>query len=109
MEDKIRICSVDDVVEGFPCAVNPAGFLALAVFRVADEIFVTGNLCTHGKALLSDGYQEGDVIECPLHGGAFCIRSGEPVSLPCSERIPTYEAILENGQVFIKASQRSEN
>ena len=107
MAEKVRICSVDDVAEGFPYAVNPAGFPALVVFRIANEIFVTGNLCTHGHALLSEGFQEGEVIECPLHGGAFDIRSGEPVALPCSERIPTYEAITENGEIFINASQRS--
>jgi hypothetical protein len=34
------------------------------------EVFATDNLCTHAQACLTDGTLSGDIVECPLHGGA---------------------------------------
>ncbi len=102
MGNKVRLCSTDEVVDGEPFAVEIEGLPALAVYDVEGDYFVTDNLCTHGNALLTDGYQEGDEIECPFHGGAFSIKTGEPSAFPCQVAIKTYPAIVENGEVFIE-------
>ena len=51
--------------------------LNLALYHVGDAWFCTDNICTHAFALLTDGWLEGHVIECPLHGGQFDIRTGK--------------------------------
>ncbi len=47
------------------------GDLQIAIYNVEGEIYATDNICTHAFALLTDGFLDGDVIECPLHGGCF--------------------------------------
>ena len=101
MTKKIRLCRADEVSEGTPLCANPEGLPSLAVYQLEDEYFVTDNLCTHGNALLTDGYQEGEDIECAFHGGSFCIKTGEPKAFPCQVAIKTYPVTIDNGEVFI--------
>ncbi len=72
----------------------------LAVYNVEGQFFVTSNVCTHNIAMLTDGYLEGDTIECPLHGGCFNVRSGEPTSFPCEKPLPTYPSIVEQDSLY---------
>ena len=79
-----------------------SGDLVLAVFNVEGEFFVTDDLCTHGPGSLSEGYIEGDVVECNFHNGQFNIKTGEVVSPPCMVPIKTYKTVVENGRVLIE-------
>lgn len=101
MPEKLRLCEVADVQEGEPLGVFLDGIPALAVYNVDGDIFVTANMCTHGNAMLSDGYQDGDVIECPFHGGSFDIKTGAPKAFPCQIAIKTYSVVVDNGWVTI--------
>ncbi|MEA2980855.1 MAG: naphthalene 1,2-dioxygenase ferredoxin component [Alphaproteobacteria bacterium] len=59
-----------------------AGDLDVALYNIDGELFATHNVCTHALALLSDGWLEGDVIECPLHGGRFEVKTGKGLGAP---------------------------
>ncbi len=98
--NRIELCAVSDVAPGAALRVE-AGDLALAVFNVDGEFFVTDDQCTHGPGLLSEGFVDGDVVECNFHNGQFNIKTGEVVSPPCMVPIKTYRAIVENGRVYI--------
>jgi len=100
----IILCKTDEVKDEAPVAVTPDGFPALAVYVFEGEYYVTDNLCTHGMAMLTDGYQDGDEVECPFHGGAFSIKSGEPTSFPCQIPVKTYPVTIEDGNVCIPAA-----
>jgi nitrite reductase/ring-hydroxylating ferredoxin subunit len=63
----------------------------IALFNVAGAFYATADICTHMRARLSDGYVEGDIVECPLHFGKFEIRTGKAVSAPCTVDLRTYE------------------
>lgn len=101
MSDKIRLCEVASVEEGEPVGVFIEGMPALAVYNVDGEIFVTDNTCTHGNALLTDGYQDDGIVECPFHGGSFDIRTGAPKAFPCQIALKTYPVVIEDGWVTI--------
>ena len=75
---------------------------SIAVFNLGGEFFVTDDQCTHGPGLLSEGFIEGDVVECNFHNGQFNIKTGEVVAPPCMVPIKTYKAIVENGRVLIE-------
>src|SRR5512138_364171 len=98
MSRRIELCSTAEVAPGAALRVEAAG-LALAVFNLDGEFFVTDDNCTHGPGLLSEGFIEGDVVECNFHNGQFNIKTGEVVSPPCMVPIKTYKAIVENGRV----------
>ena len=74
----------------------------IAVYRIEGDFFATADVCTHGYASLSEGVVVDDVIECPLHQGRFCIRTGKALSAPVSEAITTYETKLEDGRIFVR-------
>jgi nitrite reductase/ring-hydroxylating ferredoxin subunit len=101
MTEKVELCSADEVAEGAALKVETNG-LTLAVFNVDGQHYVTDDLCTHGPGSLSEGYIEGDVVECNFHNGQFNIRTGEVVSPPCMIPIKTYPATVENGKVVIE-------
>ena len=58
--------------------------------NVNGEFFAVCDICTHQDASLSDGELVGDELECPLHGGAFNVRTGEPISFPVVVGVETY-------------------
>ena len=100
MPSRIELCKVEDVDAGEVRRVE-AGNLILAVYNLHGEFFVTDDACTHGPGSLSEGFVEGDVIECNFHQGRFHIRTGEVVGPPCLVPIRTYKAIVEDGRVYI--------
>ncbi len=83
------ICGDADIEEGAMLPIE-IGDLQIAVYRVGGEIFATDNVCTHGFALLTDGILEDDVVECPLHGGMFNIKSGKALCEPVDCDVRTY-------------------
>ncbi len=100
MTTRVELCSADEVSEGAALKVEAAG-LVLAVFNVDGEFYATDDLCTHGPGSLSEGYIEGDVVECNFHNGQFNIRTGEVVAPPCMIPIKTYPTRVEDGKVVI--------
>ena len=98
---RIELCDAGEVALGAALKVDAAG-RSFAVFHVDGEFFVTDDNCTHGPGSLSEGYIEGDIVECNFHNGQFNIRTGEVVSPPCMVPVKTYRAIVEDGKVFIE-------
>lgn len=98
----IRICEEGDVPPGTMLRADVEGLPPVAVFNVDGQIYVTSNICTHNVAILTDGFFEGDVVECPLHGGAFNVRTGEATQFPCETPLETYLVAIEQGAVFVR-------
>jgi nitrite reductase/ring-hydroxylating ferredoxin subunit len=100
MTTRVELCSTEEVAEGAALKVEAQG-LVLAVFNVDGTFYVTDDTCTHGPGSLSEGYIEGEVVECNFHNGQFNIRTGEVVLPPCMIPIKTYPTRVENGKVVI--------
>ena len=74
----------------------------LALYNLDGAFFITDDTCTHGMASLCEGTLDGDIIECPWHGGAFHVKTGQPASRPCVSALRTYKAVVSDGTVFIE-------
>jgi biphenyl 2,3-dioxygenase ferredoxin component len=98
---RIDLCGTDEVAPGTALKVETAG-LTLAVYNLDGEFYVTDDNCTHGPGSLSEGFIEGDVVECNFHNGQFNIKTGAVVAPPCMVPIKTYQTIVENGRVLIE-------
>jgi nitrite reductase/ring-hydroxylating ferredoxin subunit len=98
---RVEICKTADVTAGNALKVEAAG-LTVAVFNLDGQFYVTDDACTHGPGSLSEGFIDGDVIECNFHNGQFDIKTGEVVSPPCMIPIKTYPTVVEGGTVFIE-------
>ena len=73
----------------------------LAVFNLDGAFFITDDACTHGPGSLSEGFIDGDHIECNFHQGVFNIRTGAIVQPPCVVPVKTYLTVVEEGVVYI--------
>jgi naphthalene 1,2-dioxygenase system ferredoxin subunit len=95
-----RVAGTDEVEEGEILAVR-IGERQVALYKIGGQIFATDNVCTHAYALLSDGWLDGTVVECPLHGGQFDVTTGEALSSPVERPLCTFPARVADGQVEI--------
>ena len=101
MSAKIELCEIDQVAVGAALRVEVDG-LAVAVFNVEGEFYVTDDACTHGPGLLSEGYIDGDLVECNFHNGQFNIRTGEVAAPPCMIPCKTDRDTVDGVKVFIE-------
>ena len=96
----VPVCAAADIPPG-----NAKSFELndehVAVYNVDGEFYATAALCTHGFADLADGLLEGEIVECPLHFGAFDVRTGKAVQAPCFVDLKTYRTEVKDGQVFV--------
>jgi nitrite reductase/ring-hydroxylating ferredoxin subunit len=100
-----RLASVSDVREGEAFAADLDG-TASALYRVNGQIHALDDTCTHEFALLSQGFVEDGVIECPLHAAQFDIKTGQCLSGPATEDVRTYEVRVEGDDVYVRAPDR---
>src|SRR6266545_3617681 len=73
----------------------------VALFRRGDEIFAIGNQCPHQGGNLCDGFVEGDIVICPLHGWEFDLRSGACMTVP-GESVPRYRVTVDKGAILLE-------
>ena len=73
----------------------------VAVYRVDGEVFATHDICTHGRARLSEGYLEDGLIECPLHQGLFDVKTGAPAGAPCTEAVKAFPVMIEGEEIMV--------
>jgi len=96
----VRVASVDETHTSAVRGIEVNGY-ELALYNIEGEIYCTSNICTHAYALLSDGFLEGDEIECPLHAGRFHIPSGKALCAPATENLTVYETRVSGTDVFV--------
>lgn len=95
------LCGIEDVSPDQPFKAR-LGEIDVAVFQLSDRYYVTANLCTHGPGLMSEGWVEGDEIECPFHQGRFSILTGEPTAAPCTVPLKTWPVVVQDGRICVE-------
>ncbi|MBV8132880.1 MAG: non-heme iron oxygenase ferredoxin subunit [Alphaproteobacteria bacterium] len=90
-----------DLAEGEVLGVEVAG-RSIALYAADDAIFATDNICTHAYACLSDGWLDGEVIECPLHAARFDIRTGKVLDPPATEDLKTYQVRVVGDEIQVR-------
>jgi ethylbenzene dioxygenase ferredoxin component len=103
MTELVKLCAVSEVLTDEPKRIEIENFPPLAVYALDGEFYVTDDTCTHGMASLADGYLEGEEIQCPFHGGAFSIKTGEATEFPCSDPLKTYQVSVQDDDIYIQA------
>ncbi|MBN3846046.1 non-heme iron oxygenase ferredoxin subunit [Paraburkholderia sp. Ac-20342] len=92
----------DAVAEGTPCPLL-IGDTPIALYRLGREVYAISDRCTHEPEVrLSDGFVDGDVIECPMHQSCFSIRTGKVIGPPAREDVRAYPIRIEDGTVYVE-------
>jgi naphthalene 1,2-dioxygenase ferredoxin component len=97
----VRAAARGDLAEGEVIGVEVAG-RSIALYDADGNLFATDNICTHAYACLSDGWLDGEVIECPLHAARFDIRSGKVLDPPATEDLKTYPVRIVDGEIEVR-------
>lgn len=95
-----RVASTADLGEGEMMQVT-IGKKSIALYNLGGRYYASDAFCTHGHALLTEGYIDGALVECPMHGGTFDIASGNAVGQPCVTPLATYAVRVEDDGVSI--------
>lgn len=105
MSEWVEVGSVDDVPPGHAARAE-IDDVPIAIFNVDGEFFCLDDTCSHQEASLSDGDLDVKrcLIECPLHGSAFDLRTGAVLSLPAVEPVRTHEIDISDGRIRIRVT-----
>ena len=93
------VCDLTDIPDGGMLQVKHDE-KNIVMYHVDEGIFATDNICSHAFALLSEGWLQDGLIECPLHGALFDIKTGEVKRGPAECGVKSYPVKEENGRVF---------
>jgi nitrite reductase/ring-hydroxylating ferredoxin subunit len=97
----VRVAAAKQVGKGDMLAAE-AGGKKIALFHLEDGSWhAIENVCTHAYALLTDGWLDGDCIECPLHAGRFDVRTGQALSAPVEVDVATFRVRVDGADVFL--------
>jgi 3-phenylpropionate/trans-cinnamate dioxygenase ferredoxin subunit len=99
-----QICALEELEPNQAIKVEIDGVPIAVVLDSAGDVFAIGDTCTHGDISLSEGFVEGDTLECWAHGSKFSLRTGRPITLPAYEPVPVYQVEIVDGFVFIDPS-----
>jgi nitrite reductase/ring-hydroxylating ferredoxin subunit len=78
------------------------GETRILLANVDGRLYATSDVCSHAFAYLSEGFLDGAVVECPLHGAQFDVTKGKVLSAPADRDIKTYKVTVVNGRVFVE-------
>jgi len=78
----------------------------IAIFNVEGELYCVDDTCTHQEASLSEGDLDLErcAIECPLHGSAFDLRTGDLITLPAVEPVRVHRVEVAGGMIRVALS-----
>lgn len=103
----LKAAGLADLSPEYPTACSPAG-IPIAIYLVENKVCATSNICTHQDALLTDGYQEGGMIECPLHQGQFDIATGRALCAPLTVDLKVYPVEVRADEVWVRVDDQTD-
>ncbi|MFJ5713228.1 Rieske (2Fe-2S) protein [Neobacillus sp. NPDC093127] len=101
MSEKVKLCSVADLLEGEMVSYTVNNF-PIAATKIGNNVFAVEDMCSHAKCSLSEGLIENESIVCPCHGAAFDLNTGEPLNPPAKKPIKTYGVLVDGESLYIK-------
>lgn len=106
MSDEFQtVARVGDLEPGEMTMVR-VGRKRIALYNVDGEYYATDDTCTHEEASLTEGFLYGDIVECPLHGAAFNVRTGEVEAFPAVVPVATYEVRVVGDEIQVNPTPR---
>jgi 3-phenylpropionate/trans-cinnamate dioxygenase ferredoxin subunit len=83
--------------------------IPVCLARTDGGVFAVSDRCTHADIALSEGEVEDGKVECWLHGSQFDLRTGEPLGLPATVAVATYDVKTEGDDIYIDVHTRAKS
>ena len=103
-----RVCALSELEQDTARRVEVEGVPIALVLDSSGEVHAIGDTCTHGDISLSEGFVEGETLECWAHGSAFSLLTGRPLNLPAYEPVPVYVVQIDGDDVLIDPNLKKE-
>lgn len=102
MSERITVAPLDEIAPDSARRFDINGH-RLAVVRLADDVYVIGDRCSHADFSLAEGEIDGadKTLECWKHGSTFSLETGEPTCLPATKPVPVYTVEVVDGVVTV--------
>lgn len=75
---------------------------AIIILNVSGNYYAVKDICSHDGGELSEGELVGTELICPRHGAHFCIKTGDALTPPAYEPIPTYPIRVQDDKIQIQ-------
>jgi nitrite reductase/ring-hydroxylating ferredoxin subunit len=95
------IAAFNELDPDFPVSLDIEGE-KVGLYRLGDTVHALEDVCPHAFALLSQGFAENGVIECPLHAAQFEIAGGKCLNEIGQRDLRCHTTKVENGRVWIQ-------
>ena len=99
-QEFVKVAQTDEVPAGGMKVVEFGGEQVLLV-NLAGGFYAVGEICPHAGGPLSEGFLEGELVECPLHGSTFNVKTGAVEGPPADENLPLYKVRVEGSDILI--------
>ena len=96
----VKVAQVGDLPPGEMIAVE-VGQDRVLLANVGGNIHALDDICSHAYASLSEGDLSGEEVECPLHGSAFNVITGEVLTPPADESIRVYQLRIDGDDILL--------
>src|ERR687895_1352332 len=102
MNDFQTVAKVHEIPDGGMKQVVVRGDL-VGLYRVGEDVYAMGDVCTHQEAYLTEGEFEPEEleVECPLHGSRFNVETGAVRILPATKPVASYQVKIEGGEILV--------
>lgn len=101
MSEWVDVAPVEDLPPGSRRAVDVDG-VNIIVFNLDGAYHAIEDVCTHDYSSLDEGELDGEEIICPRHGARFNVKTGQALTAPAYEAIPTFPVRVEGGMVQVR-------
>jgi 3-phenylpropionate/trans-cinnamate dioxygenase ferredoxin subunit len=89
------------LTEDQPLSVTLGGE-RIGLYRLNGAVHAIEDVCPHAFALLSEGFVDGETVECPLHEALFHIPTGKCLREIGQRDLKTYAVKIEDGNILVR-------
>lgn len=95
------VAGLEELDPEFPLGVEVAG-QKIGLFQSDGAVHALEDVCPHAYALLSQGYIEDGIVECPLHAARFEVATGKCLNEIGQRDIKCYPVRVLDGRISVK-------
>ena len=100
-EEFVKVAQTDQLTPGRTMLVEFGKFERILLVNFEGDYYAVEELCPHSGAALSEGDLYGEVVECPLHGSAFDVRTGQVLTMPAEDNLIVYPVRIEGNDILV--------
>ena len=102
--EKVKVLKLSEITEN-TSKLGEIEDKKIAVFNVDGEIYAIDDTCSHAEASLSEGEVFDCLVECPLHGAEFDLKTGEAKTLPATQPVVSYKTDVDDEYLYLEVGE----